>query len=152
MRRLTSAAATICNTGSDRKRSRFVNRFSVLPLATLLLAASTPLAFGQATTGASLTLTLESAGNIERNVVTYQCADEQALVVHYVNAAPNFLAILPVDGVNHVFATTLSGSGARYVSGPYEWWSHQGEGTLRDLMQDEDAEPLALCNEISNTP
>ena len=129
-----------------------MNRISALPLAAALLAASTGLAFAQATTGANLTLTLESAGDIERTVVTYQCEDEQALTVQYINAAPNFLAILPVDGVNHVFATTIAASGARYVSGPYEWWSHQCEGTLRDMMQDEDAEPLAACSQINNTP
>lgn len=129
-----------------------MNSFAALPLAVALLTASAGLSFGQATTGANLTLTLESAGNIERNVVTYQCDDEQALSVQYVNAAPNFLAILPVEGENHIFATVMSGSGARYVSGPYEWWSHQGEATLRDLMQDEDAEPLASCVEASNTP
>lgn len=101
---------------------------------------------------AALTLTLESTGDIERNIGLYQCSDGQSLTVQYINAAPNFLAIVPVDGENHVFATTLSASGARYVSGPYEWWSHQGEATLRDLMQDEDAEPLMTCTQASNTP
>lgn len=101
---------------------------------------------------ATLTLTLESTGDIERNISLYQCSDGQNLTVQYINAAPNFLAIVPVEGETHVFATTLSASGARYVSGPYEWWSHQGEATLRDLMQDEDADPLATCTLSSNTP
>lgn len=101
---------------------------------------------------ASLTILLNSEGDIERRLVTYQCDDEQVLGVHYVNAAPNFLAIVPVAGQDLVFATTVSASGARYVSGPYEWWSHQGEATLRDVMQDEDAPPLAICTETSNTP
>lgn len=101
---------------------------------------------------ASIVITLESQGNIERNLQTYQCDDGASLAVQYINAAPNFLAIVPVDGVNQVFATTISASGARYVSGPYEWWSHQGEASLRDLTQDEDATPLAACNEVSNTP
>lgn len=101
---------------------------------------------------ASLTLTLESAGDIERNVELYQCSEGETLTVQYINAAPNFLAIVPVDGENHVFATTISASGARYISGPYEWWSHQGEATLRDLMQDEDAPALATCTLSSNTP
>lgn len=104
------------------------------------------------TASATLTITLESTGDIERNIASYQCDNETTLVVQYINAAPNFLAILPVDGVNHVFATTVSASGARYISGPYEWWSHQGEATLRDLMQDEDAAPLATCTSASNTP
>lgn len=104
------------------------------------------------TASASMTLTLESRSDIERRTVTYQCDDEQALSVQYINAAPNFLALVPVDGQSLVFATTISASGARYVAGPYEWWSHQGEATLRDLMQDEDAASLLSCTEISNTP
>lgn len=122
-----------------------------LPFAMFALAASAAPSLSQ-TTGASLTLTLESTGDIERIVMTYQCDDEQALTVQYINAAPNFLAIVPVEGVNHVFATAISASGARYVSGPYEWWSHQGEATLRDLMQDENAAPLANCIQANNTP
>jgi len=129
-----------------------MRHFHAMPLAAAALILATGASFAQAMTGASLTLTLESTGDMERNVVTYQCDDEQALAVQYINAAPNFLAILPIDEVNHVFATTISASGARYISGPYEWWSHQGEATLRDLMQDEDAEPLATCTEVSNTP
>lgn len=106
----------------------------------------------RAAASVSLTLTLESAGDIERTISVYQCSNGDALSVQYINAAPNFLAIVPVEGEQHVFATTISGSGARYVSGPYEWWSHQGEGTLRDLMQDEDAEPVLSCTQASNTP
>lgn len=104
------------------------------------------------TVSATLNLALQSSGDIERLVATYQCADETSFTVQYINAPPNFLAILPVDGNNHVFVTTLSGSGARYVSGPYEWWNKGNEGTLRDLMQEADAEPMAQCTETSNTP
>lgn len=111
-----------------------------------------PLSPSAPSTVAALTLTLDSAGDIERRIVRYNCDDEQALSVQYINAAPNFLAIVPVEGQSLVFASALSASGARYVSGPYEWWSHQGEATLRDLMQDEDAAPLASCTETSNTP
>ena len=101
---------------------------------------------------AGLTLSLDSTGDIERRIVGYNCEGDQTLSVQYINAAPNFLAIVPVEGQNLVFASALSASGARYVSGPYEWWSHQGEATLRDLMQDEDTAPLASCTETSNTP
>lgn len=104
------------------------------------------------TATSSVTITLESAGDIERKVVAYLCDDGTALSVQYLNAAPNFLAIVPVEGKNHVFATTISASGARYVSGPYEWWSDGDEATLRDLMQDEDAAPLATCSAAGNTP
>lgn len=130
--------------------------FAVLAASALPVLAQTedtpPPPPGPLTASASLTLTLESTSDIERTTVTYQCDDEQALTVQYVNAAPNFLAIVPVDGQNLVFATTLSASGARYVSGPFEWWSTGNEATLRDLMQDEDAAPLATCTDVSNTP
>ncbi len=33
------------------------------------------------------------------------------------------------DGATKVLSQAVSGSGARYVSGPYEWWEHQGEAT-----------------------
>lgn len=101
---------------------------------------------------ASLTISLDSTGDIERKLALYQCDEGQALSVQYINAAPNFLAILPVEGHNHIFAAALSASGARYVSGPFEWWSKGGEATLRDLTQGEDAAPLAQCTESSNTP
>lgn len=101
---------------------------------------------------AGLTLTLESDTDIERTSATYLCDNEQVLRVHYVNAAPNFLAIMPVDGETHIFATTISASGARYVSGPFEWWNKGDEGTLRDLTQDEDAAPLLTCTSATETP
>jgi membrane-bound inhibitor of C-type lysozyme len=101
---------------------------------------------------ASLNLTIESAGDIERNIAIYQCDSGETISVQYINAAPNFLAIVPVQGSQYIFATTISGSGSRYVSGPYEWWSHQGDGTLRDLMQDEDSEPLLSCTQANHTP
>lgn len=114
--------------------------------------APAPVSAPPPTASATLTLSIDSTGDIERKLVTYRCDTEETLSVQYVNAPPNFLAILPVDGENHVFVTTLSGSGARYVSGPYEWWNKGNEGTLRDLMQDEDAAPIAQCTEVGNTP
>lgn len=136
-------------------------RFRSLAAAGLLLTspvlaqdevASPPPVATAPAASAALTLTLESQSDIERRTIAYQCDGDLALSVQYVNAAPNFLAIVPVDGESLVFATTLSASGARYVAGPYEWWSHQGEATLRDLTQDDDVEPLATCTETSNTP
>lgn len=101
---------------------------------------------------ASLNLTIDSTGDIERNIALYQCDSGEAIAVQYINAAPNFLAIVPVQGSQYIFATTISGSGSRYVSGPYEWWSHQGDATLRDLMQDEDSEPMLSCTQANHTP
>lgn len=104
------------------------------------------------TVTATLTLMLDATSDIERRTVIYQCDNGEGFRVQYVNAAPNFLAIVPVEGETHIFATTISASGARYVSGPYEWWTKGDEATLRDLMAAEDAPALATCLAAGNTP
>jgi membrane-bound inhibitor of C-type lysozyme len=135
-----------------------------LPLAALALAsaafaqeeasvetiASVPTAPPAASV--ALTLTLQSTTDVEQTSAVYQCDSGEILPVQYVNAAPNFLALVPVEGETHVFVTALSASGARYLSGPFEWWNTGDEATLRDLTQGEDAEPLATCTASSNTP
>jgi membrane-bound inhibitor of C-type lysozyme len=104
------------------------------------------------TASVALSLTLQSATDVDQNSAIYQCDTGEVLGVQYINAAPNFLALVPVEGEVHVFVTTISASGARYVSGPFEWWSQGDEAMLRDLTQDEDAEPLATCTAAANTP
>ena len=98
----------------------------------------------------SAAVILNFTGNFERQVVGYACADTDPFKVTYVNAAPNFLAIVPVEGQNLVFVTVLSGSGAKYAAGEYEWWTRGPDATLANLTTP-DAEPLA-CSEISETP
>src|SRR5690349_14027051 len=46
----------------------------------------------------ALTLTLQSNTPMEQNATLYQCDDNTTLSVQYINAAPNFLALVPVDG------------------------------------------------------
>lgn len=104
------------------------------------------------TVTATLTLTLDASSDIERRTVVYQCDNGEGFRVQYVNAAPNFLAIVPVEGETHIFATTISASGARYVSGPYEWWDTGDEATLRDLRSSEEDAPLATCLAAGNAP
>jgi membrane-bound inhibitor of C-type lysozyme len=90
-------------------------------------------------------------GDFERRIVRYDCGQSEPLVAEYVNAAPNFLAIVSIEGgPKLVFVTVLSASGARYAAGEYEWWTKGSEGTLANLTTP-DAEPLA-CTEISETP
>ncbi len=101
---------------------------------------------------ADMTLTLSSASDIERTVAIYQCDNGEGFRVQYINAAPNFLALVPVEGEVHVFVTTVSASGARYVSGPYEWSTKGDDATLSDLQAEEGAPPLATCLAASNTP
>lgn len=98
----------------------------------------------------SAAVILNFSGDFERTVVRYNCEQAEPLVAEYVNAAPNFLAILPIEGHKLVFVTVLSGSGARYAAGEYEWWTRGDEATLTNLTTP-DAEPVT-CTAISETP
>ena len=94
-----------------------------------------------------ITLTIEVAGEAGEAAilpVTYDCGGT-ALAVTYVNAEPNLLAIVPVEGRSTLFASVISGSGARYAGGRYEWWSKGDEATLRDLTAGDGAEPVLTC-------
>jgi membrane-bound inhibitor of C-type lysozyme len=99
---------------------------------------------------ASTALILTFPGNMDRKVVQYNCGQPEPLTVDYINAAPNYLAIISTGGQKIVFVTVLSASGAKYAAGEYEWWNKGSEGTLTNLTTP-DAEPIA-CTEISETP
>ncbi|MBP0631861.1 MliC family protein [Cupriavidus sp. AcVe19-1a] len=77
--------------------------------------------------------------------VRYQCDGDRTLTVRYFNSADNQAAVFRLDGKPVLAVTTVSASGARYVGGRYEWWTKGDTGTLRDLMQQENAAP-ALSN------
>lgn len=99
----------------------------------------------------SAAVILSFPGNFERSVVRYQCQGiEELLDVTYVNAAPNFLAVVPLQDHRLVFVNVLAASGAKYVAGEYEWWTKGGEATLTNLTTPE-AEPLR-CTEFTETP
>jgi membrane-bound inhibitor of C-type lysozyme len=102
----------------------------------------------------SLQLQLSADQDFERRTVVYDCGSETPLSVTYLNAAPNFLAIVPVEGENQplVFAAVLSGSGARYASGPWLWESQGPDARLYDVAEGEDAAAVLTCSEMVNTP
>lgn len=115
-----------------------------------LLLLSAPAGAAQS----SLQIELGSGGDFERRIVSYDCATEAPLVVTYLNAAPNFLALVPVAGEVEelVFAAVISGSGVRYAAGQWIWWSKGTDASLYDATLGEDAEPVLTCTEINNTP
>lgn len=104
--------------------------------------------------GSSLQLQLSTDGDFERRTVSYDCGTEAPLVVTYLNAAPNFLAMLSVpDSADPlVFAAVISGSGARYAAGQWVWWNDGIDGSLYDATLGEDAEAVLACSEINNIP
>ncbi|RDK08511.1 MliC family protein [Cupriavidus lacunae] len=79
--------------------------------------------------------------------VRYQCDGGKTLSVRYFNSPDNQAAVFRLEGKPVLAISTVSASGARYVGGRYEWWTKGEEGTLRDLMQAENAAPaLANCH------
>ena len=111
-----------------------------------------PLAAAALLSGAdvSAALTISLPGNVERNVVQYDCEGLDAFNVDYVNAEPNFLALLPINGQRMVFVSVATGSGARYVAGQYEWVTKGSEAIFTDTMT-ADGQPVT-CTEHSETP
>lgn len=88
------------------------------------------------------TIELDLPGKVERQTVSYACSDGVNRKAEYINAGANSLAVVTMDGGPLVFAGVMSGSGARYAAGPYEWWSKGEDVTLIDQMADEGAEPV----------
>lgn len=116
----------------------------------ILTTAAALLGLGSPNVETSMQVVIGLSGNAERNVVTYECDGVEPFSVAYLNAQPNFLAFVPVGGNDLVFVNVLAASGARYVSGSYEWWTKGSDATFADLSQP-DAEPVA-CLEVTETP
>lgn len=119
-------------------------------LAALLLATA-----GAHAAQSSLQLELSSeSGDFERHTIHYDCGTETPISVNYINAAPNFLALVPVADQPQplIFAAVISASGVRYASGQWIWWSKGADASLYDETLGADAEPVLTCTEVNNTP
>lgn len=117
-------------------------------LAAVTLAALSMPAFAVET---SMQLVLKLEGNAQRDVISYQCDGiDEPMTVEYINAHPIFLAVVPIEGESLIFVNVISASGARYVSGQYEWWSKGNEVSFTDAMAESD-EPVS-CHSIEDTP
>ena len=114
---------------------------------TLALLASPAVAEG------GLSLALPIAGDAEVKSVAYTCTGAvPTLPVQYISAAPNFLAVIPIDGKPTVLVSVATESGAKYLSGPYVWWNKGTDATLSDVTEGLDAAPVLMCAEENNTP
>lgn len=67
---------------------------------------------------------------------SYSCNGADPIAVQYVNAGQNHLAILPVEGAERIFVNVVAASGARYVSGQYEWWTKGETAAFSDTLSD----------------
>jgi membrane-bound inhibitor of C-type lysozyme len=93
-----------------------------------------------------ISLDVENGSPNMRTTAHYDCGG-RTMDVDYINVEPNFLALVPVDGKERIFVLVLSGSGARYASGPYIWWSKGNAASLYDETKGENAPPVLTCTE-----
>lgn len=101
----------------------------------------------------SLVINLGVTGDFERKTVKYGCqGDVESIAIDYINAAPNYLALIPLEGSTLVFNTVLAASGAKYAAGKYVWWSKGTDADLYDLTQGPNAKPVLHCSEVNDTP
>ena len=119
-------------------------------IAIVALFASPALADVSFTTGLSV------IGDAEVKAVKYDCEHHDPIVVQYLNAAPNFVALVPIEQEGAadrlLFVNVISGSGAKYVAGKYEWWTKGNDATLHDVTEGLDAAPVLTCSEEVDTP
>ena len=118
------------------------------PLVCFALLALTSPAYADVSVGVGLNI----SGDAEIKAVRYTCDGHDPFVVRYVNAGPNFLALIPIGDQTLVFATVIAGSGTKYVSGQYEWRTKGNDATLQDVTEGLDAAPVLTCSEEVDTP
>ncbi|WP_316355542.1 MliC family protein [Devosia sp.] len=124
------------------------------PLFIALLATALLAAVPTQAVETSIELELATDSDFERREILYDCSAGEPFSVTYINAAPNFLALVPIadEPELHVFASVISASGVRYVSGQWAWWTKGADASLYDITLGEDAEPVLTCSEMTNTP
>ena len=127
--------------------SGYAARMKALILASAIVALASP-----ALADADVTLGLDITGNAEIKTVQYTCKNHDPVTMQYINAAPNFLAVLPLDGHRLVFSSALTASGTKYVSGQYELYSKGPQITLQDVTEGLDAAPVLQCAEDNLAP
>lgn len=119
---------------------------SLTAMAAISLASP---AFADVSVGVGLSI----SGDAEIRAVNYLCSGREApLAVQYINAAPNFLALIPIEDKTLIFVTTISASGAKYESGQFVWWDKGSDATLSDVTEGLDAAPVLTCSEDVQTP
>lgn len=101
----------------------------------------------------SLQYVLTLSGDITRRQVLYDCEGQDApITVEYVDAAPNFLAILSIDNERMILANIAAETGVVYAAGTYQWRVDGANGALYDQPGDTKAAPKFTCLEHNNIP
>lgn len=64
-------------------------------------------------------------------IASYSC-QETDVQVQYFFVGDTAAAMVPIQGEKTLFVSILAGSGVKYVSGPYVWWSKGNTAFLED--------------------
>lgn len=105
-------------------------------LSTLVATVVATMISGATQADVSLSIPLQTGATSTVTTATYSCAGGEPFQVQYVNAGANALALLPIDGEDRIFVNVVSGSGARYASGQYIWWSKGADATLENELEE----------------
>jgi membrane-bound inhibitor of C-type lysozyme len=99
------------------------------------------------------TLSFPHAVVANSEIRNYVCNRQETLSVAYVATVDgDAFAYLTAEGRPHIFINVLAASGAKYVSGPYVWWTKGPTGNL-SRADDSDAAPLlADCHVVAAPP
>jgi membrane-bound inhibitor of C-type lysozyme len=121
--------------------------------ATIVTALAAP-----AIAAVSVDVGLSFSGDADKKTVTYGCESHAPLTVTYINAPPNYVAIVPITNDetgqtdDMVFVSVITGSGVRYEAGRYVWWNKGSEAWLYDVTEGADAAPALSCSANIETP
>ena len=119
----------------------------------IVVEPATPLPAPAPSVTSAVVISLGISGDVERKTITYGCEGQPAsLSVDFINAPPNYLALVPIDGSVLVFNTVLAASGAKYAAGKYVFWTKGGSASLYDLTQGDSAKPILTCATVNETP
>lgn len=102
----------------------------------------------------SITLGTDASADIDKRTVRYECGTGEPISVDYINASPNFLALVnvPEETEKLVFASVVSDSGVRYVSGQWAWLTQGPDASLHDTTLAADAPAVSTCSEVNDAP
>ncbi|WP_144752289.1 MliC family protein [Bartonella saheliensis] len=87
-------------------------------------------------------------------VITYQCetgTNKEHVEVTYLNAGSISLVDFKWQEKRIIASRSMSASGAKYMGGPYIWWTKGNEATLSDLINDPEEKNLIQCLEEQKT-
>ncbi|WP_019223023.1 MliC family protein [Bartonella rattaustraliani] len=105
--------------------------------------------FGSAKTFAgSLIIEVPDTPEATAETITYQCdmeKNKERVEATYHNAEGISLVDFKWKGKRVIASNVIAASGAKYVGGPYIWWTKGDEATFYDLLSDPEEKKPIFC-------